>query len=112
MSGKCLVKCLVKCLKSVAVSTKCCWCALLDTIRKIIGSAEPNELQVIVKYWWGHWTSELSLFSDSPEDPEMPGLEELLAPGPGRIEVVGACSLIFPSFSMSDDLLPGDVLLQ
>jgi len=39
-------------------------------------------------------------------------LGELLTPGPGRIEVVGACSLIVPNFSMSDDLLPGEVLLQ
>ena len=42
----------------------------------------------------------------------MPGLEELLTPGPGRIEVVGACSLIVPRFSMADGLWPGEVLLQ
>ena len=42
----------------------------------------------------------------------MPGLEELLAPGAGRVEVVGACSLIVPGFSMADDLLPGEILLQ
>jgi hypothetical protein len=84
----------------------------LDMAHKIIGSAESNELQVILIYCWGHWSSELLFFRGSPEDPEMPGLEELLTPGPGRIEVVGACSLIVPNFSMADDLLPGEVLLQ
>ncbi len=52
------------------------------------------------------------IFSDFPDDPDMPGLEELLTPGPGRIEVVGACSLMVPEFSLADDLLPGEILLQ
>jgi hypothetical protein len=54
----------------------------------------------------------LSLFSVFSDDPDMPGLEELLTPGPGRIEMVGACSLIVPEFSLADDLLPGEGLLQ
>ncbi len=81
--------------------------SVLDTGHKIIGSAEPNELQVILICWWVLWSSELLIFSDFPDDPDMPGLEELLTPGPGRIEVVGACSLIVPEFSLADDLLPG-----
>ena len=42
----------------------------------------------------------------------MPGLEEWLTPGPGRIKVLGARSLIVPDFSVADDLLPGEVLRQ
>ncbi len=42
----------------------------------------------------------------------MPDLVELLAPGPGRIEVVGACSLVVPAFSLNDDLGPGETVLQ
>ena len=51
-------------------------------------------------------------FRDSPEDPDLPDLEELLVPGPGRIEVVGACSLVVPAFSLNDDLGPGETVLQ
>ena len=76
-------------LGKVLLSTKCCWCALLDTIHKIIGSAEPNELQVILKCCGDHWSSELSFFSGSPEDPELPGLEELLAPGLNELKWSG-----------------------
>ena len=42
----------------------------------------------------------------------MPDLEELLTPGPGRIEVVGACSLVVPEFSLNDGLGPGETVLQ
>ena len=42
----------------------------------------------------------------------MPDLEEMLTPGPGRIEVVGACSLMVPEFSLNDDLGPGETFLQ
>ena len=51
-------------------------------------------------------------FRDSLEDPDMPDLEELLTPGPGRIEVVGACSLVVPEFSLNDGLRPGETVLQ
>lgn len=36
----------------------------------------------------------------------------MATPGPGRIDVVGACSLIVPDFCLTDDLLAGEVLLQ
>lgn len=42
----------------------------------------------------------------------MPDLKELLIPGPGRIEVVSAYFLVIPTFSLNDDLLPGETLLQ
>jgi len=42
----------------------------------------------------------------------MPDLEEMLTPGPGRIEVVGACSLMVPEFSLNDDFGPGEAFLQ
>ena len=37
-------------LGKVLLSTKCCWFVVLDTIHKIVGSAESNELQVILIY--------------------------------------------------------------
>lgn len=42
----------------------------------------------------------------------MPDLKELFTPGPGRIEVLEACSLIASEFSPNKYLLPGKVLLQ
>ena len=42
----------------------------------------------------------------------MPDLEELLTPGPGRIEVIGACSLVVLDFSLNGGLGPGETVLQ
>ncbi len=42
----------------------------------------------------------------------MSDLEEMLTQGPGRIEVVGACSLMVTEVSLNDDLGPGDTFLQ
>ncbi len=85
---------------------------MLDTGHKVTGSAAPNEFQVSWKCCCDLWSSELLFFRGSPEDPDMPDLVELLTPGPGRIEVVGACSLVVPEFSLRDGLRPGETVLR